>query len=293
MLNKTKEQLLTETEALQKEITRLKALHDNEEKYREFFEQSSDGFVLIDAETADIVEFNDSAFKCLGYTREEFISIRLQDLGVLESHTEKKKHMAQIFVNSLAVFETKHKRKDGKILDILTRSKPITISGKRFFLSVWIDITNQKLSENLLLNSKKELEDTVTTMKVLLKQREKDKAAIEENILPELKKLVEPQIKKLHNVCTNQEQKKYLAIIESNLKELGEKFSIRLSSKYFNLTVSESQIANLIKHNRTSKEVSEIMNISISTVNFHRKNIRNKLNIKNTKTNLKSYLSTL
>jgi len=293
MAPKTEEQLLEEITTLKKEVGRLQTLSNNEEKYRSFFEQSSDALVIIDGKNGDIVEFNDNAFKSLGYTRKEFSNLHVKDLGLLDSAAEKKNHMAQVHTNGLSAFETQHRGKDGTIKTFMTRSRPVIISDNQFFLSIWTDITEQKQAEKLLKDREKELEDTITTMKVLLKQRESDKLEIEESFLADLKKLVEPQLNKLNKICTSQDQKKYLEIIGSNLKEIGEKFSTRLTSKYLNLTPSEIQIANLIKHNRSSKEISETMNISISTVDFHRKNIRNKLNIKNTKTNLKSYLSAL
>jgi len=293
MAIKTEEQLLAEITALKKEAVSLRTRNDNEEKYRSFFEQSSDALVIIDGKNGDIVEFNDNAHKSLGYTRKEFSRLHVKDLGLLESDAEKKNHMAQVDTNDLSTFETQHREKDGKIRTFMTRSKPVIISDKQFFLSIWTDITEQKLSEKLLKDREKELEDTITTMKVLLKQRENDKLEIEESLLADLKELIEPQLNILNTICTNPEQKKYLEIIESNLKEIGKKFSTRLTSKYLNLTPSEIQIANLIKHNRSTKEISEIMNVSVSTIDFHRKNIRNKLNIKNTKTNLKSYLSAL
>ncbi|MFC1886292.1 response regulator transcription factor [Thermodesulfobacteriota bacterium] len=51
-----------------------------------------------------------------------------------------------------------------------------------------------------------------------------------------------------------------------------------------------SQITNLVKQGKTTKEIAEIMHLAKSTIDFHRDNIRKKLGIKNKKTNLKTYL---
>ncbi|MHC4676277.1 MAG: helix-turn-helix transcriptional regulator [Planctomycetota bacterium] len=59
---------------------------------------------------------------------------------------------------------------------------------------------------------------------------------------------------------------------------------------YYKLTPSEITVANLIKHGRTTKEVSEYLGLSRRTVEVHRYNIRNKFEIKNKKVNLRSYL---
>lgn len=52
----------------------------------------------------------------------------------------------------------------------------------------------------------------------------------------------------------------------------------------------EIKVVALIKDGKISKEISEILNISETTVNFHRKNLRKKLGLKNRRMNLKSYL---
>jgi DNA-binding CsgD family transcriptional regulator len=41
---------------------------------------------------------------------------------------------------------------------------------------------------------------------------------------------------------------------------------------------------------KSSKEIAEILNISETTVNFHRKNLRKKFGLKNRQMNLRSYL---
>jgi DNA-binding CsgD family transcriptional regulator len=162
------------------------------------------------------------------------------------------------------------------------------------------DITERKKAEKELVKSRKDLSiqaenlaESNTALKVLLKQRENDKAELEEKILANLKILVIPYMEKLKNAHTESECLDYINIMDSNLKEIISPFSLKLSSHYIGLTPKEIQVANLIKEGRQSKEIAQILNLSFETINCYRQNIRKKLGIRNKNINLRSYLLSL
>jgi DNA-binding CsgD family transcriptional regulator len=55
----------------------------------------------------------------------------------------------------------------------------------------------------------------------------------------------------------------------------------------------EIQVANLVQQGKATKEIAEVLHLSAKTIASHRKNIRTKIGIKHTKTNLRSYLLSL
>ncbi|MCJ7541336.1 MAG: helix-turn-helix transcriptional regulator [Desulfobacterales bacterium] len=59
------------------------------------------------------------------------------------------------------------------------------------------------------------------------------------------------------------------------------------------LTPQEIKVVTLIKDGKSSKEIGDILNISETTVNFHRKNLRKKFGLKNRQMNLRSYLMSM
>ena len=110
--------------------------------------------------------------------------------------------------------------------------------------------------------------------------------------MADIKKLVYPYIEKLENTNLNQDGQTFVNIIKSNINDLISPFAETLSSNYFELTPSEIQIADLIKHGKTSKEIASILNVSPKAVSFHRGNLRKKLGLLNKKINLRTYLQT-
>lgn len=81
-----------------------------------------------------------------------------------------------------------------------------------------------------------------------------------------------------------------MSILESNLKDITSSFSQRLSAIYLDLTFKEIQIANLVKEGKTSKDIADILNITVKTVDYHRRSIRSKLGLQDKKADLRTHL---
>lgn len=150
----------------------------------------------------------------------------------------------------------------------------------------------RKAVEELRLKSKS-LEEANIALKVLLQHRDEDRKVIEERIITNVKKLALPYIEKLKTQKLNESQMACVQIIEDNLKDIISPFLRNLTIEHSNFTPREIQITSLVKEGKTTKEITELLNISATAVDFHRKNIRMKLGIKNEKINLCSYLLSL
>lgn len=160
----TKEQLIKEIVQMQKKIAGLEEvvcylkstdekLQESEERYRAIFELAADSIVLIDAETGMLVDFNKKAHENLNFTREEFEKLKISDFEVVESEEEVQRHFKKIVDEGSDSFETKHRKKGGELCDIQVSSKAISIRGKDFIQSIWMNISNLKRVEEALRES--------------------------------------------------------------------------------------------------------------------------------------------
>ena len=149
-------------------------LRESEERHRAIFEQAAESIVLIDAKTGALVEFNDRACENLGYNREEFEKLRLPDLEVVESAEEVAKHIEKIIKEGIDVFETKHRTKDGEIRDIQVSSRVISIRGREFVQSIWLDITERKRAQQQIIRAAQEWRTTFDSISDLISIQDKD-----------------------------------------------------------------------------------------------------------------------
>ena len=170
-------------------------------------------------------------------------------------------------------------------------------------------ITNEKKIKNLnnnleekvkertkaLTKTNEKLTDYNTALKVLMDQRDEDRIALEHQVMANVEELILPSIERLKQTNLNKRQKELLGICEDNISKITSSFvsSMMDNGKVRGLTHRETTIANLIVQGKSSQEISTILNISESTINYHRNNIRKKVGIKNKSVNLQVYLKQL
>ena len=146
--------------------------------------------------------------------------------------------------------------------------------------------------ENNIIERISEVEDVNVTLKVLLKKMEKDKSTFEHNLANKIEKIIHPYLDKLQQSDLNFDQRIVLDMLIANFNDLTAHFSPAVSSLMGKLTPTEFQIANFVKHGKTTKEIAEVMCLAPGTISIHRKSIRKKLNISQQKINLQAFLCT-
>jgi PAS domain S-box-containing protein len=274
------------------------ALKESEEKYRSLA-STADSMYLVDRDCRYLF-MNEKYIERIGLPRGEVIGRTYGDFHSEEDKSKFAEIIKEVFKIGAPIQHEYKSRRDERYF--LRTFSPVKDQEGKASVAVTVvskDITDRRQAEEILKRRERELEvksrnleELNTALKVLLKQREKDREELEERTLSNIKHLVMPYIEKLKNISLETKDVAYVNIVESNLRDIVSPFSQRLSSKYANFTPKELQVANLIKEGKTTKEIAELLNASTGTVDFHRNNIRNKLNLKNKRVNLRSYLLT-
>ncbi|HPR91016.1 MAG TPA: PAS domain S-box protein, partial [Synergistaceae bacterium] len=111
----------------------VEALHDAETRYRLLFEHSPIGIVIIDPSTARPVEFNETAHRQLGYSREEFARLSISDIEVIETPEETRLRIAKVMREGMCCFYTRQRTRQGEIREVHVIAQFFEISGKSVY----------------------------------------------------------------------------------------------------------------------------------------------------------------
>ena len=117
--------------------------------YRTFMEQSIDGIVIMDMETAGVIDANTAFAEMLGYTVEEVCRMKVWDWDAHWSQKELEQRFADNDWSERR-FETRHRRRDGRILDVTISSTQIQWQGKPVSFCVVRDISEAKHQQDNL-----------------------------------------------------------------------------------------------------------------------------------------------
>lgn len=301
-----------------------------DEKYNRILDSMDVAMTLVDAKTLDRIDGNYYFHKTLGYSPEEFHCVQPEDILVNPERNQLREVQPEILANGSAQYTDQLKKKDGTVLNFLFISRLITINRRNCILSTGQNITDQlqaeaerdavladlenkvlertqalsdktlsllqevqkrKQAENELSRKNLSLEEMNTALRVMLRKLDEEKSDIEENIVANVKGLIDPYLLQLKKSSLTESQQALIEVIESNLKDVVAPNMHRMfNDAYSVFTPREIQVANLVKVGKSTKEIASLLNASSGTVEHHRKNIRKKLGLNSKGVNLRSYL---
>lgn len=134
-------------------------LKESEEKFKAIFESATDGILLVNMETMKFYMGNKKIFQMLGYTEDEIINLGITDIHhkadlphVMEQFKRQARREIEVAINIPV------KRKDGSIFYADINSFPITLTGTKYLIGIFRDITERRLLEAAAHEQRKRFE---------------------------------------------------------------------------------------------------------------------------------------
>ncbi|MBP7654267.1 PAS domain S-box protein [Candidatus Dependentiae bacterium] len=124
-----------------------------EEEYQTFILSSLDGFFILDMH-GKFLEANNAYYKMMGYNSNELLNMSIFEVEIIENFDTIKNHIAEVCKNGYDQFDTKHKCKNGKIIDLEINVRYIPTYGGRLFVFAK-DVTERKKLQKQLIHSEK------------------------------------------------------------------------------------------------------------------------------------------
>ena len=280
--------------------------------FKEIFDHANDAMLALHGDTVTQCYVNRSACEMTGYNLGELMNlgfkelIHPEELDKIQDRFEKRRKGVAL----PDCYETRIVSKNGTVIPVRVT---VFVSKRRengFSVAMLRDIRKEKHLEHEMHKSlhllkqelaenrsewedlNRELVQTHQAMSVLAKNIDSKKAKLEKRVNTTITSKVMPIIKGL---LTENRAKRFWPEISSMaeyLNSITTKSELYLKSMSV-LTETEMKIAAMVKNKMASKEIAKLMFISLETVKAHRKNIRRKLKIQNTKHKLSEYLATV
>src|SRR5574341_615237 len=111
---------------------------------------------VFDRDSLCFLEVNEAAAKHYGYSRDEFLQMRITDIHPGEDGRRLRKQLEKRRAGSFYSGEWRHQTKDGRLLDVEAVSRTIRFNGCKAVLVIAQDVTARKRSEQVLRESEEQ-----------------------------------------------------------------------------------------------------------------------------------------
>ncbi|MFI5024699.1 MAG: PAS domain S-box protein, partial [Alphaproteobacteria bacterium] len=157
-------------------------LRERNEGYGMILRTATDAYWMVDTQ-GRLVEVNDAACQLSGYSRDELLAMSISDIDAAMSPEEISARSQTIMRTGSGRFESRHRRKDGAVLDVEVSVNYLPRHGGRF-VTFARDVTERKRMEDALKDSKRWVEEELARRSAELNESEaKFRGLVEQSLV--------------------------------------------------------------------------------------------------------------
>jgi DNA-binding CsgD family transcriptional regulator/PAS domain-containing protein len=262
-------------------------------KYENIIDSISDLVFVLDTHGA-VLEANRTARE---YVAKDPAGVLLWELLGLECRSMKE----VLFLHSQNALQEIALEDGVRFHCVLAHLKEVSLSSDGY-LAILKDVTGHveqreiletKVAERTaaLQEEKRQLKEMNVTLRTVMKSVDKELEAYQENVGDIVRTTMLPALNTLRKEKSESIRKSYLDILEDQLLKLTPGGGTDRHALLLKMTPMEMKVCQFIQAGATSKEIAEALNLSIVTIQTHRKNIRRKLDLQNRNVNLYTFLN--
>jgi two-component system sensor histidine kinase AtoS len=132
---------------------RMRELEESERRYRLLFESAADAIFILDTEgeqAGRIVNANQAAARMHGYTLEELLQLKVQDIDTPDTAAKARERIVRIVQGEWVKAEVHHSKKDGTVFPLEISCGVFEVNGHKYILAIDRDISERKQAEEAI-----------------------------------------------------------------------------------------------------------------------------------------------
>ena len=257
---------------------------------RALYMDTGDGVLFMGSDGV-ILDVNDRMGDIFAMDRLDMLGMACRRLLAASDRRHVDGALAELSADECLSVEAEGVSGAGKPIPLDMTVKRLRTGDRDLFCMVVKDLSEYHLMRRQLQQEKTNRREMYVTLRNVMKAFEKEKTGFEGNIAYKIEALVLPALHKIEREPSADLRNTYVALLREQLIHLTKGFGNELDARFLRLTRTELKICRLIQSGYATKDIAAEMNLSVETVQSHRKNIRQKLGIKGRKIGLHAALS--
>ncbi len=249
---------VTERDVTQEKIAD-EQIKESEKRFRNLFEYAPYPMWVYDANNLNFLEVNLTSTKLYGYSRDEFLSMKITDIRPEKEVQKLMEDLNQEVREEHSSSIWKHRLRNNQVIDVEITSHTLNFKGQKAVLVISKDITGQKKAEEQIRQLNAELQMNVKQLETTNKELESFSYSVSHDLRAPLRALngYSKMIEEDYQSVLDDEAKRLLRNIQSNALNMGTLIDDLLEfSRLGRKAVQKSKINNAALVNNILKEIS-------------------------------------